>query len=101
MNTTASRLDYQVTQSVTKSFGIGNYIRVKLENIPVLPHFLVPLKLVIGDLPAIDLTVEQKEHLAIALKMDETTLQVLQMLEKRVVHGDNAVRKNLAKLFVV
>jgi len=93
-----SRFDYKVCQSVTKTFGWNGYVKVQLENIPITSGQLQPLTLRIGDMPIV-LTLQQKEHIAAALKMDETTLQVLQLLEQKVVHGDASVRHNLAQLF--
>lgn len=97
--TTLSRLDYQVSQTTTKKFGLKNYVRVQLENINCDNG--MPLTLRIGDMPSIPLTEQQRQHITIALQMDETTLQVLQLLEKQVIHGDIEVRKNLTKLFEV
>jgi hypothetical protein len=97
MNT---RPDYTVLQGVTKTFGYGNFVRVKLENLPILSGTNgLPISVRIDNNPAVPLTQKQMDQISLALEFDETVQHVVALLEKRIIHGDPIVRKTLCKLF--
>jgi len=97
-----NRPAYAVLQAMTKTFSYGNYVRVKLENVPVLSgvtHHGLPISVKIDNNPSIPLSKRQLNDIASVLKFDDTTKLVVQMLEKNIIHGDEMTRNTLIKLF--
>jgi hypothetical protein len=90
--------DFTVRQSVTRTFGYNEYVKVRLENIPFEDTVCArPLTMHIGKLSTV-LTKKQLDHIAVALQMDEDTLQIVRILEQRIIRGDAQIKKDLIKL---
>jgi hypothetical protein len=89
---------YVVRQSVTKTFGYNDYIRVQIDNIPMPNNvFSRPLILRIGNM-AIEVTKTQLDHIAIGLQMDETSLNAIRLLRTEIIRDNEHIKNDLVKL---
>lgn len=90
--------DFAVRQSLTKTYGYNEYVKVRIENIPTEGSICArPLIMHIGKLSTV-LTKKQLDLIAVALQMDEDTLQIVRILQQQVIRGDAQVKKDLIAL---